>query len=71
MAITFFASIPALLIYHPVLHDHGYILGSGHDARIELAPLLEVFTAIGGVGVAVVMFPILRRESERLALGRS
>lgn len=69
MAITFVTSIPALLIYHPVLHDHSYILGPGHDTRIELAALLEIFCAIGGIGVAVVMFPILRRESERLALG--
>ena len=69
MAITFVTSIPALLIYHPVLHDHNYILGPGHDTRIELAALLEVFCAIGGIGVAVVMFPILRRKSERLALG--
>ena len=27
MAITFVTSIPALLIYHPVLHNHTYILG--------------------------------------------
>ena len=69
MAITFVTSIPALLLYHPVLHDHNYILGAGHDARIELAAVLEVFLMISGIGVAVVMFPILRRESERLALG--
>jgi len=69
MAITFVTSIPALLLYHPVLHDHSYILGAGHDTRIELAAVLEVFLMISGVGVAIVMFPILRRESEPLALG--
>jgi Domain of unknown function (DUF4386) len=69
MAITFVTSIPALLLYHPVLHDHNYILGAGHDTRIEFAAVLEVFLMISGIGVAVVMFPILRRESERLALG--
>jgi hypothetical protein len=69
MAITFVTSIAALLLYHPVLHDHRYILGAGHDTQIELAAVLEVFLAISGIGVAVVMFPILRRESERLALG--
>ena len=69
MAITFITSIPALLLYHPILHDHGYILGAGHDTRIEFAAVLEVFLMISGIGVAVVMFPILRRESERLALG--
>ena len=69
MAITFATSIPALLLYHPVLHDHNYILGAGHDTRIEFAAVLEVFLMISGIGVAIVMFPILRRESERLALG--
>ena len=69
MAITFVTSIAALLLYHPVLHDHRYILGAGHDTRIEFAAVLEVFLMISGIGVAVVMFPILRRESERLALG--
>ncbi len=69
MAITFVTSIPALLLYHPVLHDHNYILGAGHDTRIEFAAVLEVFLMISGIGVAVVMFPILKRESERLALG--
>ncbi len=69
MAITFVASIPAVLLYHPVLHDHNYILGAGHDTRIEFGAVLEVFLMISNIGVAVVMYPILRRESERLALG--
>ncbi len=69
MAITFLTSIPALLIYHPVLHDHSYILGPGQDTRIELAAVLEVLCAVGGIGVAIAMFPILRRQSERMALG--
>jgi hypothetical protein len=69
MAITFITSIPALLLYHAVLHDRSYILGPGHDTRIEFAAFLEVLLMISGIGVAVVMFPILRRQSERLALG--
>jgi len=69
MAATFITSIPALLLYHPVLHDHNYILGAGHDTRIELAAFLEVLLMISNIGVAVVMYPILKRESERLALG--
>ena len=69
MAITFITSIPALLLYHPILHDHNYILGAGHDTRIEFAAVLEVFLMPSGIAVAIVMFPILRRESERLALG--
>jgi len=69
MAITFFTSIPALLLYDPVLDDPKYILGAGHDTRIELAAFLEVLQMIAQIGVAVVMFPILKRKSESMALG--
>ena len=69
MAITFVTSIPAVLLYHSILHDHNYILGSGSEGRVEFAAFLEVLLAIAGIGVAVVMFPILKRQSERMALG--
>ena len=72
MAITFITSIPALLLYHAVLHDRSYILGPGHDTRIEFAAFLKVLLMISGIGVAVVMFPILRRQTSasRLATSR-
>ena len=69
MAITFVTSIPALLLYHSILHDHNYILGTGSEGRVEFAAFLEVLLPIANIGVAVVMFPILKRQSERLALG--
>jgi hypothetical protein len=69
MAITFITSIPALILYHSVLHHTNYILGAGNETPVELGALLEVLLMISGIGVAVVMFPILRRQSERLALG--
>jgi hypothetical protein len=69
MALTFFTSIPAaLILYEPILNETDYILGSGDDARITLGALLEIFLMIGNIGTAVVMFPILRRRSETLAL---
>jgi hypothetical protein len=69
MAITFLASIPALLLYHSILHHHNYILGTESEGKVELAAVLEVLVIIANIGVAVVMFPILKRQSERLALG--
>jgi hypothetical protein len=68
-AITFIASIPALLLYGPVLDHAHYILGTGADTRIELGALLEIITAIANIATAVVLFPILRRVSESIALG--
>jgi hypothetical protein len=67
---TFITSIPALLLYEPVLRDPvGYIAGAGHDNRIFLGVLLELLLIIANVGTAVVIFPVIRRQSEELALG--
>ena len=68
--ITFVTSIPAaLVLYNPVLDDANYIVGAGADARVALGALLELLLIIANVGTAVVLFPILKRQSEGLALG--
>jgi hypothetical protein len=67
--ITFVTAIGALLLYDPVLNDPGYITGAGADTRVLLAAFLELLLIIANVGTAVVLFPILRRQSEILALG--
>ena len=69
--ITFVASIPALLLYDPVLNDTGYILGAGADTRVQLGAFLEVVTAIAGIATAVVLFPIVKRQSEASPLAMS
>src|SRR4051794_39096452 len=68
--ITFITSIPALGLYQPVLDDPvGYIAGAGHDKQILFAALLELLLIIANIGTAVVIFPIVRRQNEELALG--
>src|SRR3954463_9904671 len=68
--ITYVTSIPALALYQPVLdHPVGYIAGAGHDTQILLAALLELLLIIANIGTAVVIFPIVRRQNEELALG--
>jgi hypothetical protein len=67
--ITFIASIPAqFILYEPVLKHSGYILGAGADTRVALGALFEVILVIANLGTAIVLFPILKRQSERLAL---
>jgi hypothetical protein len=66
---TFVFSIPALFFYDPVLNDTDYILGSGFDTRISVGALLEILLAISGIATAVVIFPIVRRVNEAVALG--
>jgi hypothetical protein len=68
--ITYVTSIPALLLYEPVLRDPvGYIAGAGHDKRILLGALLELLLILANIGTAVVIVPIMRRQSEELAIG--
>src|SRR3954465_4454943 len=68
--ITFVTSIPALALYQPLLdHPVGYIAGAGHDQQILFAALLELLLIIANIGTAVVIFPIVRRQNEELALG--
>ena len=64
-----FISIAALPLYHSVLKDHSFIVGAGGDTRVQLGALAEIITAIAGIGTAVTLYPILRRQSEGLALG--
>jgi hypothetical protein len=66
---TFVFSIPAGLLYGPVLTDADYILGAGADRRIELGALLEILLAVSGIATAVVFFPVLKRHNEAVALG--
>ena len=68
--ITFVTSIPALWLYESVLRDPvGYIAGAGHDNRVLLGALLELLLIVANVGTAVVIVPIVRRQSEELAVG--
>jgi hypothetical protein len=68
--ITFVTSIPAVLLYQPVLDDPiGYIASAGQDNRIFFGALLELLLIIANIGTAVVIFPIVKRQSEVLALG--
>jgi hypothetical protein len=67
---TFVVSIPAaLMLYTPLLDHVRYIVGAGADNRIALGALFEMVLIVANIGTAVVLFPILKRQSERLALG--
>ena len=67
--LTFAASIPALFLLSPVLNDANYIVSSGADTQVTWGAVLELVTALTGIGTAVALFPVVRRQSESLALG--
>jgi hypothetical protein len=45
------------------------VRGAGADTRIATGAFLEVLLAIAGIGTAVTLFPIIKRQNEGLALG--
>ncbi len=67
--VTFVASIPALLLYGPVLNEPDYIVGVGPDTRVYWGAFLEIITAIANIGTAVTLFPILKHQNEGVAIG--
>src|ERR1700761_5878655 len=68
MVITFI-SIPALPLYDRVLHHANFIVGAGGDGRVYVGAFFEILTLIAGIGMAVTLYPVLKRQSESLALG--
>jgi hypothetical protein len=68
--ITIVTSIPALILFQPVLDDPvGYVANGGSANRIFFGALLELILIIANIGTAVVVYPILKRQNHILALG--
>jgi Domain of unknown function (DUF4386) len=64
-----FVSIPTLALYGPVKNHLDWILGSGGYSGVLLGGFLEVIVALAGIGSAVTLYPVVRRQNERFALG--
>ena len=65
-----FVSIPTLALYRPVQDHVGtFVLGAGSDTGVLWGGLSEVVVGLAGIGTAVVLFPVLKRQSETAALG--
>jgi Domain of unknown function (DUF4386) len=52
-----------------VLDDPRYIVGAGADTSVRLGAFLELLLIIANIGTAVVLWPVLKRVNEILALG--
>ena len=63
-----FVSIPTLALYGPV-KGANYILGAGPDTGAFVGAILEIIVALAGMGTAVALFPVLKRQNEGVAMG--
>lgn len=64
-----FISIPTLALYGPVRDDRTYILGAGPDTRVLIGAALEIVVALACIGTAVVLYPVVKRQNEAVAMG--
>jgi Domain of unknown function (DUF4386) len=63
-----FVSIPTLSLYSAA-HEPDFILGPGPDTAVMIGGLLEMIVALAGLGSAIALYPILKRQNQGMALG--
>ena len=63
-----FVSIPTLSLYTAV-HEPNFIVGPGPDAPVLIGGVLEMIVALAGLGTAVALYPIIKRQNQGMALG--
>jgi Domain of unknown function (DUF4386) len=63
-----FVSIPTLALYRPV-RGPNFVAGPGPDTPVMLGALLEMIVALAGIGTAVALYPVIRRQGEARAVG--
>ena len=63
-----FVSIPTIGLYSSV-KSKDFIISSGADTGALWGCFLEVIVALAGIGTAVTLFPVVKRQNEAMALG--
>ena len=64
-----FISLPTLALYSPVRNHRDWILSSGGHTAVLWGGCLEVIVALAGIGTAVTLYPVVKRQHEGAALG--
>src|ERR1044072_8313352 len=64
-----FISIPTLFLYGNLKTDQNFITSSGSSTSVLMGAFLEVIVALAGIGTAVTLYPVIKRQNEGMALG--
>ena len=60
---------PTLVLYGPVKNHRDWILGSGSHTGVLVGAFLKVIVALAGIGTAVTLYPVVKRQNGGVALG--
>jgi len=64
-----FISIPTLALYGTVKTDPAWILGNSGVTGVLVGTVLELIVALAGIGTAVALYPVIKRQDGGMALG--
>ena len=64
-----FISIPTLGLYGSMKTNQDWVTSSGSSTGVLWGAFLEVIVALAGIGTAVTLFPVVKRQNEGMALG--
>lgn len=64
-----FVSIPAPFFLYASVRAPNYILGAGSDNLVFLGVILEIIVALAGIGTAIALYPVVKRQGESRAIG--
>jgi hypothetical protein len=63
-----FVSIPTLALYRSVRAPN-FVTGPGPDSPVIVGVLLEMIVALAGIGTAVALYPVVKRQGQARAVG--
>jgi hypothetical protein len=64
-----FVSIPAPFLLYAAVRAPNFIVGPGPDAPVFVGAILEIIVALCGIGTAVALYPVVKRQGQGRALG--
>jgi len=63
-------AIIGFVLYQPILNDPDYIInGSANETQVIWGAFNELILAFSVIGISVLMFPIVNKENENIAIG--
>lgn len=64
------SSIIGLKLYDPILNDNNFLLSANNNySQIVLGAINELILCVSATGTGIMLFPLLKRYDERIAIG--
>lgn len=64
-----FVSIPAPFLLYSSVRAPNFIVGPGPDTPVFVGAILEIIVALAGIGTAIALYPVVKRQGQARALG--